>query len=1088
MEKRNMFAAWAAFVVVAGVFGDVVTNESLVITSPTTWNGVTNVYTAPVDVGSILADFTLDQRSYVRFMGANRTGVGTNPTDTKPQFYIATNANDVTVTVKGKSLFATTYRNSKSPAAWVARGIDPDDNNAAPSRVRVRLGLPNGEAGSTGRAKLVVEKYTKDTGFGSNVFGTFWAEWLFIESSVATNAPGMIDFLEIKSDAFADIAHIENNSPYPARILFNGGILFRNNANAHETSLCPRTGHEIICQSVDGCVVYLRKQFAAANMTGRMGGTVRIIGTDVRLHNEGSAPQWSGNSWNFHPWTLGAADNIIWEITGDINLTGNMWLRTDSDDVLPYGPGVGGMVVGYNSSSSYAEGNANGYQHHCCLDLYGTRQHLNSVTSTGTGAYVGIITNTASATGTLVLGAQDMPGTLNARCTGNVVVEKEGSGILTVRESSAELFAVNGGSAFFTGTRSAFTNITVAAGASLYGSVDVRGSISFSGEEAAISMPGFEPVLGSGAVMDLGADRMLTVKTLSVGGAYLAPGVYAAADTPWLANGSVRVLLNPSTVATDVSWTGAISTSASAAGNWGAAPDFSTATFRPIFASSSAVTSSAVLDSGADWNFLGLGFGGVSAFTLSGSDTINLYDTVSVTDPGLGVMPRYEVSAPIVLYSGQTINMPTDGAEIVFSGGIDGNISCGIELNGSKLSSLSYDYATNGVLTLVNPRVSGPILHKTGGGTLVLKGQVGNPGDTEPLEIYYGSYRNGSNINDGWCQSGATRFEGVTCWKPVTLTGRGQMSGATGVNTFFHAAAGTTNVFKEIVGQRASTTLGGDGVSATVVFEKGYRDALSGGSGFSANSATYVFEGPLVQVRNDREVTGSNAKHVFKSTGNRAAMMYKMYGGLEAEFHVDDAFDDTIAFLNGGTSVMNLNGTHQRWRILYGSDGSGTIKGDGALEITQGVANEGMTANTNLSSAITGFVSLAMSGPGWQRMKSKAFASYGDVEVSNGTLAFTDGASWRNGTNVTIRGAGTLRLANSGTFSDDCQFHASGDGWTLHLADGVVQKTAFFDIDGIRQSPGTWGSPTGGASHKSLRFSGGGVLHVISHGSTVLIR
>ena len=109
--------------------------------------------------------------------------------------------------------------------------------------MRVRLGTAGGEPGSTGRAKLVVEDYTKDTGFGANVFGTFWAEWLFVESSVATNAPGMIDFLEIKSGAYADIACIYNKSPYPARILFNGGVLFRNNVCDHGTSLSPETGH-----------------------------------------------------------------------------------------------------------------------------------------------------------------------------------------------------------------------------------------------------------------------------------------------------------------------------------------------------------------------------------------------------------------------------------------------------------------------------------------------------------------------------------------------------------------------------------------------------------------------------------------------------------------------------------------------------------------------------------------------------------------------------------------------------------------------------------------------------------------------------
>ena len=1080
MKKRVIGMVCAALA--AAGYG-VVTNESMVITSPTVWSGVTNVYTAPVNVGSILADFTLQGRSYVRFMGANQTGVGTPSVDTNPQFYIATNANDVTVTVKGYSLFATTYRNSDGPAKWTALGIDPPgDRAAAPSRVRVRLGTAGGEPGSTGRAKLVVEDYTKDTGFGVNVFGTFWAEWLFVESSVATNAPGMIDFLEIKSGAYADIACIYNKSPYPARILFNGGVLFRNNVCDHGTSLSPETGHEIICQGVNGNPISLRKQFAEAKMSGQLGGTVRMRGTDVRLHNEGAVPQWLGG-WNFRPWRLMRSDNIVWEITGDIHLTGNMWLRTESDDVLPYGPGVGGMVVEYNGYAGYAEGNANQNQHHCCLDLYGRRQHLNSVTSTGTGSNIGIVTNTASATGTLVLGAQDVNATLNARCTANVAVEKEGAGTLSVRESSAESLAVNGGRVFFSGAPSAFTNIAVAAGVPIYGKVDVRGCLTFAGTDAAIDQGGFEPVLGSEAVLDLGSDgRTLTVKTLSVGGAYLAPGVYAAADNAWLPYGSVKVLLSPSVAPTDVTWTGATSTSASAAGNWDVAPDFSTATCRPIFASPTAATASAVLDTGATCNVLGLGFGGVSAFTLSGNDTLQLYGNVSVDDPGLGAMPRYEVAAPVLLRDSQTITMPADGAEVVFSGGIDGDPTCGIELKGTKLSGLAWDYSTNGVLKLVNPRVSGPITHTTGGGKLVLKGQVGNPGDVEPLTIRYGDYRNNSNINDGWCETGVTRFEGVTCWKPVSLEGRGQMAGATGVTTFFIAAANTTNVFKEIVTQTPSTALSGEGVSATVVFEKGYRDTMTIGAGFSAHNATYVFEGPMVQVRKDREVSGSNAKHVFKATGNRAAMVYRLSSGLVAEFHVDDAFDDTLLHMNAGNSALRLNGTHQRWRLVYSANNAGTIEGDGCLEIMQGVLNEAATASTNLTSVLSGRVSIEMTGPGWQRLRSRAFASYGDITVSDGTLTFTDGASWLNGTNVNVKGTGTLKLTSANTFNPQHAVIRFADSGKIEVPAGMTQKFAEGWI-GDRRLSGIYT-----AANLPAHISGSGAIQVKGVGFQIIFR
>ena len=375
--------------------------------------------------------------------------------------------------------------------------------------------------------------------------------------------------------------------------------------------------------------------------------------------------------------------------------------------------------------------------------------------------------------------------------------------------------------------------------------------------------------------------------------------------------------------------------------------------------------------------------------------------------------------------------------------------------------------------------MSGPITHKTGGGTLILKGQVGNPGDVEPLTIYYGNYRNDSNINDGWCESGMTRLEGVTCWKPVALQGKGQMAGATGVTTFFIAAANTTNVFKEVVSQTPSTALGGEGLSATVIFEKGYRDALTSGAGFNANNATYIFEGPVVQVRKDREVNGTNAKHVFKSTGNRAAMVYRINYALIAEFLVDDAFDDTIANLNGNSGGMILNGTHQRWSVLFGD--KGTITGDGALEITRGVT-ESMTSRTNLAVDITGCVSLSMSGPDWHRMRAKAFASSGDISVSSGTLTFTDNASWLNGTNVNVTGTGTLKLTSANTFNPQHAVIRFADSGKIDIPSGKTQKFAEGWVGDKRLS----GIYT--AANLPEHISGAGAIQVKGVGFRIIFR
>ena len=99
----------------------VVTNaETFVVSEATTLRSVTNVYTHTTLPARIDADLTLDSRSYLRFMGANTTGVAVEPVDTKPVINIGTTAADVTPTVKGNSPFAATYRNSTTPPAWVS--------------------------------------------------------------------------------------------------------------------------------------------------------------------------------------------------------------------------------------------------------------------------------------------------------------------------------------------------------------------------------------------------------------------------------------------------------------------------------------------------------------------------------------------------------------------------------------------------------------------------------------------------------------------------------------------------------------------------------------------------------------------------------------------------------------------------------------------------------------------------------------------------------------------------------------------------------------------------------------------------------
>lgn len=204
------------------------------------------------------------------------------------------------------------------------------------------MGVVDGAPGSTGPARIVLKTNPK---FGYNAFSGFWARFLDIETSVAPDPEtGMIDFLEIPASVVADISQIQNKSTlYPARILFRGGTLLRNNATSildggeSGAPLSPVSGATLVLEGVDGADIRLKSQFQWARFTGRKGGTVRIVGRHVYLAQSGSTPEGVAGA-NHKPWNLDKDDHVVWEHTGNLLFNENVWLRTTSDDLLPHGP------------------------------------------------------------------------------------------------------------------------------------------------------------------------------------------------------------------------------------------------------------------------------------------------------------------------------------------------------------------------------------------------------------------------------------------------------------------------------------------------------------------------------------------------------------------------------------------------------------------------------------------------------------------------------------------------------------------------------------------------------------------------------
>ena len=458
MAKSFLFAVLAAFVVGFTASADVVTyTEPFTISTPTTWGGITNIYTYTPGHSVINADLTLTDTSYLRVVG--------NKVDTTDEGLdlAMTSAADLTIRVEKNSGFFLTYRNSTSPSDWKATGIDPADGNAIKSNIKVRLGKEGGAKDSTGKAKIVVA--TTPSKFGGNVTGAgFWAEWFFIESSAKAHDTGYIDFLQLDSGGVADITRIENHNTYhPARIIFNGGRMRNNYMNSRGDQLTPNTNTVIVLEGINGHPVSIRKEYNGKRLNGGM-GTVRFQGDcEVCIDEGGQNLPGVGNSNRSPTYIDPKMGPIEWKQTGDICIIGNgiVTIGTPGDKTVPDPNERAVLPYGADEPALRLRGNA-------ILDVNGRRLKLRSLISESSSASVtNVMANYEKrpVTSTLVFGTDDTDGIFAAKCCDNVNVEKVGQGLLVVSNATVKgTLTIAEGSVLFAGSNSFSKNVVISNG------------------------------------------------------------------------------------------------------------------------------------------------------------------------------------------------------------------------------------------------------------------------------------------------------------------------------------------------------------------------------------------------------------------------------------------------------------------------------------------------------------------------------------------------------------------------------------------------------------------------------------------------
>ena len=231
-------------------------------------------------------------------------------------------------------------------------------------------------------------------------------------SSDAAGDGDVLRIVELNAGRYST-ASITNKNAKPVEILFAGGSLGIGPWGT--ASLFATAENPIVLRGSETSDIRLDPKYFPWYLAGDADRSVVTTGACDVVISQGrrDAKNW-GRIYLNHP--------IAWGHTGDTVACG-VEIRTDKDDVLPYGPGTGGLVL---SSTVWQVQNDNPLT--AILDLNGTTQTVNSLDVSQSSC----ATNKAAKMACLKFGEGDADGTLKGVVAPNVKVRKVDTGTLTL--------------------------------------------------------------------------------------------------------------------------------------------------------------------------------------------------------------------------------------------------------------------------------------------------------------------------------------------------------------------------------------------------------------------------------------------------------------------------------------------------------------------------------------------------------------------------------------------------------------------------------------------------------------------------------
>jgi autotransporter-associated beta strand protein len=706
-----------------------------------------------------------------------------------------------------------------------------------------------------------------------------------------------------------------------------------------------------------------------------------------------------------------------------------------------------------------------GYSKNGALDLNGNDQIINRPV---------LDTMSGLDTSSYILTSSSGPATLTCRATASTTFYGSFDGALSLSwepVSGTHTLTLTGCTSQTTGTLQVKAGtLLLAAGTNAFPNLSglaASGTGTLRVENAAVAA-GVTLALADTALLDLPNGLALTCLSAQVDGAALTTGVYTASSRVGgrafiTGDGTLTVLTIPLS-ATVRTWTGAGSdTLFSNVDNWDAAPSFDgSETFLFADAGTTATVNS-VYSLGA------IRFERSTPFTLTPSD-----ETAGL-QLGLG---------------GITVLAPVAGTAVTHTNAAPLTLSFAHEFQIGSNQTLAVTGTVSGG-TPTDPLV------KTGDGTLRL---TGTNTFESPLIISNGFV----NVNNGAALGNPTNT--ITIHRQTTIVDSWNRRGP-----LYFTDTVATNERPIIVGNAVSyigqiypksgtlvlngtfTFLGGGRIDnqGTLVFRGGFWSR--NGDPWMQTLPGYVMrfeERPL--DLGTRRLAADNGGTFHVSTASNLWGYLAIYSatflcGAEYVLPTNSYISYGASYTQRGT--LDLNGFDQQVKYLAYSGSSQSVTNMAVKSATPAALTlQGDSTTRPFIGYFTNAVSLRHRNSGTLALTGPTSASTttGDLLIEAGTVAFRTGATWTGSTNITVT-AGTLSVegGTGATFggSDSAlnvtRLHLSSAS-TVNMAAGVTDYVRSATLDGAHLPVGTYGSLSSAAQFKSTRFTGTGILYVMS--------